>query len=58
MGEKQTVIKELPPAKWHGDLWNDISAMKLKNTTAMNKEKKLDIELANHKQVRIQSKMY
>lgn len=30
MGEKQSVIKEMPPAKWHGKIWDGLTRMQEK----------------------------
>lgn len=45
MGEKQTVIKELPPAKWHGKLWTDLSAMQVTKFAKHEKLMKLEKDL-------------
>lgn len=50
MGEKQSVIKELPPAKWHGKLWDGLTRMQEKKLVAFEKQKKLIEDLDRHRQ--------
>jgi hypothetical protein len=50
MGEKQSVIKELPPAKWHGKLWDGLTRMQDKKTIDHAKQLKLEHDLERHRQ--------
>lgn len=47
-GEKQSVIKELPPAEWHGALWSDAVRIYKESREQIMEKKKAQDALEQH----------
>jgi hypothetical protein len=54
VNEKQAIIKELPPAKWHNEIWFEVVRMQTNKRIAYQKEKEFaDQEEHQLKQIKV-----